>query len=113
MLYVGGSRSGPGFWEPTELGKKMEGREECHRQPAILPRQPSYFTGDEKPMKGFEMRDVHFRKLIFPTVLESRSEKHMGAVKETLQEAAERIWKEVNVQMGLMVEDMQGRGKKY
>lgn len=56
---------------------------------------------------------MHFRKLILPTVLETGNEKHMGVGNETLQEAAERTWKQVNVQMELMVEDMQGRGKKY
>lgn len=39
-----------------ELGKKLEGGQDCHGQLAILPRQPSYLTGDEKPMKAFEMR---------------------------------------------------------
>lgn len=65
----------------------------------------------ERFRRGVTKADLHFGKLT-PTVPENRGEKHTKEGKETLQHATGRIWQVMGVYMGLMIEKMEGRGKK-
>lgn len=94
-------RGGLVSWEPGEVRMKVEGGQDCPRQPGSLPS----ITEGEKPVEGFEGRatevGLQFRKLTFPRVLEATGKKHMEAGKET-----SRNWQEMSVYMGL-IEEMQ------